>query len=884
MFRQSTIWLPVLTVSMMLLLCLPQLQGQDDSTNIRRAEEIRLLVDYLELNLNTLGDPKVPTAEKDIIIQESWSKFFQDDKVQVEDDLDPNRQVPIRKNVQAYLQDVEFFFRSVRFQYREEDISYGLRANGCPYWKVSAVRSVIGEGIRGDSIQGELERFIEINEHEGNLEIASIYTTGLGRREESRLWWASLSQGWKIILAQGALLTEEIPLASVEAWTPSVLVAAGDTFLLRNWDQSQDLVDSNQLIWYGDTLAVQDLKPISLGARELDLFLEGLTELKKLNLAGQRLDTLQSLDPLSRFTQLRELDLSYTGIRKADALRSLRELQILRLSGNPIEDLKALRYLQKLQILEGQDTHIRSDMAPIRSLVKLDLSGSPLDSAWECGLLPKLEFLDLSATGILSLSGLDSLPALRDLDLSGTQVRRIDAVEFSPGLKLLDISGTPVVSLRPLSSARALEQLEMDATPIEDLSPLAEVSALRRVYTDRTGIDEVKARAFAEVRPDVLVIHATDYLQTWWNGLDAAWRDYLRSAVGFEAKPDKEDLEKITELRQINLDADQGLPLLSTLEPVRKLTELERLSLNGQKLISEAAALEGLRMLDSITAVGSGIRDLDMLGAHERLRWLDCRDCRSLKSLDGMRGLPALTVVLADGSGLTDITSQTFRDSSSALLVNRSKVNLSWWSNLDSNWHVILERNLQEASDLSLKASALDTLQQSITLERLVNLPSISIEEDEIYHLDPISTLKELRELDFASNRVHSLEPLRSCLKLRALNASGNPLSDLSTLRVLVDLEKVSFEDTPIEDLGDLVNCRDLKELSFAGTPIRSLRGLSGMTRLRVLDCSNTKVRSLKPIEELKKLRELVIFNSPVSPAKVNRFRMLRPEIEVRYY
>ena len=135
MFRQSTIWLPVLTVSMMLLLCLPQLQGQDDSTNIRRAEEIRLLVDYLELNLNTLGDPKVPTAEKDIIIQESWSKFFQDDKVQVEDDLDPNRQVPIRKNVQAYLQDVEFFFRSVRFQYRVEDISYGLRANGRPYWK-----------------------------------------------------------------------------------------------------------------------------------------------------------------------------------------------------------------------------------------------------------------------------------------------------------------------------------------------------------------------------------------------------------------------------------------------------------------------------------------------------------------------------------------------------------------------------------------------------------------------------------------------------------------------------------------------------------------------------------------------------------------------------
>ena len=87
-----------------------------DSAATDEPPAVRRLVAYLEANLNTLGDPDVPTADKDVIIRSSYAKLFRDADVQIEDDLDTARQVVTYKPVQAYLQDVEFFFRRARFR------------------------------------------------------------------------------------------------------------------------------------------------------------------------------------------------------------------------------------------------------------------------------------------------------------------------------------------------------------------------------------------------------------------------------------------------------------------------------------------------------------------------------------------------------------------------------------------------------------------------------------------------------------------------------------------------------------------------------------------------------------------------------------------------
>jgi CO dehydrogenase/acetyl-CoA synthase beta subunit len=64
--------------------------------------------------LNAIGSENTPVFEKQIMINNSFNKVFQDDKVQVEDDLDENREIYMYKDVQAYLQDIDFFFKNVK--------------------------------------------------------------------------------------------------------------------------------------------------------------------------------------------------------------------------------------------------------------------------------------------------------------------------------------------------------------------------------------------------------------------------------------------------------------------------------------------------------------------------------------------------------------------------------------------------------------------------------------------------------------------------------------------------------------------------------------------------------------------------------------------------
>ncbi len=73
------------------------------------------LVDFLEYSFNTLGNAKTTVRDKDVIINQSFAKIFRDGDVQIEDDLDDNRETLINKDVQAYLKDIDFFFKEVVF-------------------------------------------------------------------------------------------------------------------------------------------------------------------------------------------------------------------------------------------------------------------------------------------------------------------------------------------------------------------------------------------------------------------------------------------------------------------------------------------------------------------------------------------------------------------------------------------------------------------------------------------------------------------------------------------------------------------------------------------------------------------------------------------------
>jgi hypothetical protein len=116
---------------------------QNDSTASQIAR-VKELVSYLEFALNTLGDAYTPSREKDIIITTSYSKFFRDENVQIEDDLDLHRSTVTNKDVQAYLKDVEFFFKNVSFKLDIEDVQPMINDSSQLFYLVKLNRNLNG--------------------------------------------------------------------------------------------------------------------------------------------------------------------------------------------------------------------------------------------------------------------------------------------------------------------------------------------------------------------------------------------------------------------------------------------------------------------------------------------------------------------------------------------------------------------------------------------------------------------------------------------------------------------------------------------------------------------------------------------------------------------
>ena len=150
---------------------------------------------YLEGTLNFLGDPDELPSDKGIIINNSFLKIFVNDKVQIEDDLDENRDIPLNKDVQAYLKDIDFFYKKVKFGFEVEEVEQLVTDSGIIVFKLSLNRHLEGITINDDTINNNQLRYIEFNldPQQRDLKIASIYTTKIREKEELRYWWNTMS-------------------------------------------------------------------------------------------------------------------------------------------------------------------------------------------------------------------------------------------------------------------------------------------------------------------------------------------------------------------------------------------------------------------------------------------------------------------------------------------------------------------------------------------------------------------------------------------------------------------------------------------------------------------------------------------------------------------
>ncbi len=819
--------------------------------------KVQLLISFFEFTLNTLGDPKTPTSEKEIIISQSYLKFFKDSEVQIEDDLVENREMVTNKDVQAYLKDVDFFYREVKFAYEVQTIEYSQTEAGDPFFKVTCNRNLAGFNLDGDSINNNHTRYIEINLDpvQNDLKIASIYTTGLSRETELFSWWENLSLEWTDILSS------------------KIGVQASLT--------------------HSQILEVAQIE-------ELDL---------SFNLY------ITDLHPVSELTELKVLNISNTKIEDLFPIRTLTNLETLHLSNTKVEDLQAIKYAIKITELDIGGTAVLN-LQPIsgfRNLTHLDFKNTQILELADLKGIASLRALDCSNSQLSSLEGIEGLKRLRNLDLSRTFVSSLEPTRGLDSLRELRLDRTLVIDLGPLESQSYLKILSFNETRIGSLKPIMDLPAIERVYADNTPISVEEARRFTDLNPERSLIFKSEVLSEWWAGTDAVWRDLLLSESGLEEPLSKEDLGKVIKIQKLDISGRTDIPSLEPiwimvnleeldcrstpvddLNPVRGLEKLRRINISKTHVV-DLEPLEDLGMLEEIDVSQTSIRAIHSLGELALLSAVNLNSTpvdelsglenhwylkqifienTGVRTLSPLYGIRSLELVHADGSFLDDNEVAEFIDNNPDCVVTyQTTVLKDWWNSLSPKWRQELKRHIN-----------LEGEPGSRDLHRMTFLDELSVEDSEFPDLVPVERLIRIESLKLVGTNTTNLAPLRFATSLKHLQLPKNPVSDLIPISSLPFLESLDIENTAVVDLSPLNEMRSLAVLKISGTKVKSLKGVENLIELRQLECYSTPIKNLKPLDRLKRLEVLKCYNTKLSAKAVKSFQEGHPHCEVVYY
>ena len=765
------------------------------------------LVKFFESSLNFLADPRNAVNEKQTILSQSYLKWCWSEKVQIEDDLDENRLVPLYKDMPAYLSDVSFFFKSAKFSYAVQDISVEAGQDGLTYFRVTANRTLRGLSLNGDSVRSNKVRYIEMNfdSVKQQMKVVSVYTTKMNEKDDLRNWWNALSHEWKVILSKDMKLEGTMPMDQVDSFNDSVAMVGG--------------------------------RRTPIMGSEFYKFLGQIVHSGAVDLSGSK--SVVSLEPLNKLSNLKNVNISGTAVSDLLPLRNLNKLETLDISNTRVDKLDALRYCLHISQLRMKGTPV-SDLSVLPSF-------------------QSLSNLDISGTQVSSLEAISDLTAISDLRMSHTKIRDISPIAPLVNLEMLNISSTGVENIDVLAGMSNLRILLSDSTGIGSLAPLDNLAKLQRVYCNNSRVNQKEALGFLKKHPETSLVYASKELAAWWKGMTSEWQNLFHFYLKFDDKPTTEQLHRLILIDSVNIT---GRMTVTSLDPLGKLILLRNLQCQSTG-ISSLAPLSELSELQAINASNTKIADLHPLAGLENLETLNL-DNSSVADLSPLYGLKKLRYVFADNTKVNAGEADKFlAKNPECVLVFQTFDNSEWWKNLSPAWkEVMLQQvnlkgtpdkiQLQQISGL-VQIDIAENFQVSdlAPLQHLSRMTTLQFSGTSVSKLDPVARMPQLKVLRFSKNPVNDLTPVTGLPNLTELDFSNTQVEDIEALQNMMHLEVLKFSGTQIKNLKYLQKLVNLKVVEFYNTRVGNVDVLDGMSKLESVKMFNTKV-SQKRVDKLK--------------------------------
>lgn len=846
-------------------------------------EQSKQIVQFLEGTLNFLGDDTQLPSDKDVIFNESFLKFFRDDEVQIEDDLDENREISLSKDVQAYLKDVDFFFNEVTFTFNFEKVEQLVNDNGELYFKVTMNRNLQGITIDNDTIDNNMIRYAEINldPYQKDLKIVSLYTTKLNEKQELRYWWENMAVTWKNFFSESVLIYDTLPFHKIVSFDDSTIVIEKwvntirvDTFLVQegdtiNYGAVAEHLATDQIYTVADTISQIEPDTIAVDVSPIYKQLLRFKKIKSIDVSNNMM--IGNLNPVSELTELTSIDFSNTLIDDLSPLRNLNQLHHLDCSGTPVTDISPLRYATNLSELDCSITGITdfSVLEYLRQLEKLDLNYTPITSVKLLSSLTKLKQLNVSGTRINDVSPLEQLTELAYLNISNSKMTSLNSISMLSGLKNLNIDSTSIDDLSPLSKLHKLSVLQANHTPVNDLSPLEDLNELDMIYCDDSGIDALKAQQFMEVNKNCLVIFNSEKLFEWWGTLSNDWKAIVSQNIPVSDPITKEELHEI--INQTSLDIH--VPEVNALDPVSMLYRLENLDA-GSTQVSDIAPLGSLNHLRQLNINNTPVASIEPLINVDNIRTIRIENT-NISDLMPLQNCAQLQLVYCDKSNVTAENVLALKDKLPECLVVYQSDNMNiWWNQLNEGWKQLLKKEAGINDEMTRE-----------NIQRIADSKKLTITDNlSISNLAPLTVFLQLQELRIGNTAISDISPITSLPNLVNLEITSSPISSVEKITGLKQLLHLSIENTPVEDIEPIFELAGLTSLNISGTQVKNLKGLEDMSELKILSINNTNVKNLKPVESLYNLQEFRCFNTSVKASKIEDYKKSHPKVKVVYY
>jgi len=844
------------------------------------SQQSEQLVKYLEGTLNFLGNPNELPSEKDIIFNQSYLKMFVDDKVQIEDDLDENREIPLNKDVQAYLKDIDFFYKEVKFQFDIEKAEHLVTDSNIVVFKLTLNRHLEGVTVENDSVINNQLRYIELNLDplQKDLKIASIYTTKIRLKEELRHWWNNMSTDWKNYFGKSVIVYDTLPFKNIIWFSDTSIVTMKWVDEVRI--DSAKIVDdgitdpplwaNDSIIVVYDTVSIEIPDTISVNTSTIYSLLKTFRKIAKLDVSNNMIIT--EISPLSELTELTELNISNTLINDLKPIRNLKKLEVLNLSGSAVSSLISIRYIVSLTELDISKTQVDNleVLSSFQELSKLYLSNSKVNNLDAVNKLQKLTHLEASETSISDLSPLNSLDLLSDLNISNTEIHSLSALDSVTNLQHLNIDSTEISNVRPLASCINLSVLQANSTQVSDLTPLYGLEKLKVIYCDNSNVGMNEANRFMDENPSCLVIYNSQELVNWWDNLSGEWRSIFSSSYNIKPPITKEKLHILINQTGLSIAYNKNI---KTLEPLKMLHRLETLDLQNTS-VSDLTPLSGLINLEELNMSNTGVETLEPISSLHNLVEIKVENT-SISDLNPLTDAGKLEFIYCDKSGVDDETVSVFKsENPDCLVIYQSEKLRMWWNGLDRDWQLELQKPL----DIPINPS-------NEELHRLVNLKTLVISDNMALHdLNSLHVFSKLEELSVNRTSITDISPILSITTLKKLDVAKNPITDLGSISDLFNLEVLVVRNTSVEDLEPVSELGNLVTLDAAGTKIKSLKYIDKLYNLESLYINNTRVKNLKQIYGLSELEFLQCYNTSIKSSRIDEFKKLKPDVEVVYY